>query len=80
MIFGGWPPHRESAGYVSPPKLLDPLIEILAFTCDTFARNKVPFALTALTMVVGTASLILVVTIGSTGKEYVLRQIADFGG
>ena len=49
--------------------------EILAFAYDTFSANKVRFALTALGMVIGTASLILVVTIGLTGKQYILGQI-----
>ncbi len=35
--------------------------------------------LTALGMVIGTASLILVVTIGLTGKQYVLNQIQSIG-
>jgi putative ABC transport system permease protein len=37
--------------------------EILNFAYDTFSSNKVRFMLTALGMVIGTASLILVVTI-----------------
>ena len=37
--------------------------EIIAFAYDTFCSNKVRFILTALGMVIGTASLILVVTI-----------------
>ncbi|MBZ5705664.1 MAG: ABC transporter permease [Acidobacteriia bacterium] len=41
--------------------------------------NKVRFALTALGMVIGTASLILVVTIGMTGKQYVLNLIQAIG-
>src|SRR5207253_9563378 len=41
--------------------------------------NKIRFALTALGMVIGTASLILVVTIGMTGKQYVLNQIQAIG-
>src|SRR5438105_6134540 len=49
--------------------------EILSFAYDTFCSNKIRFALTALGMVIGTASLILVVTIGMTGKQYVLNQI-----
>src|SRR6185436_1703623 len=53
--------------------------EILAFAYDTFSSNKVRFALTALGMVIGTASLILVVTIGMTGKQYVLNQIQAIG-
>src|ERR1700692_265417 len=53
--------------------------EIIAFAYDTFCSNKVRFALTALGMVIGTASLILVVTIGMTGKQYVLNQIQSIG-
>src|SRR5438105_976550 len=59
------------------PKLC--LHEILSFSYDTFISNKVRFALTALGMVIGTASLILVVTIGMTGKQYVLNQIQAIG-
>ena len=53
--------------------------EILSFAYDTFNSNKVRFALTALGMVIGTASLILVVTIGLTGKQYVQRLIQAIG-
>ena len=53
--------------------------EILSFAYETFCSNKVRFALTALGMVIGTASLILVVTIGMTGKQYVLNQIQAIG-
>jgi putative ABC transport system permease protein len=60
-----------------PPKLV--LGEIMSFAYDTFCSNKVRFALTALGMVIGTASLILVVTIGMTGKQYVLNQIQAIG-
>jgi putative ABC transport system permease protein len=61
----------------APPKLV--LGEIVSFAYDTFCSNKVRFALTALGMVIGTASLILVVTIGLTGKQYVLNQIQSIG-
>ncbi|HEY6765520.1 MAG TPA: ABC transporter permease [Candidatus Sulfotelmatobacter sp.] len=53
--------------------------EILNFAYDTFCSNKVRFILTALGMVIGTASLILVVTIGMTGRQYVLAQIQSIG-
>lgn len=53
--------------------------EIMSFALDTFCSNKVRFMLTALGMVIGTASLILVVTIGLTGKQYVLNQIQGIG-
>ncbi len=51
----------------------------MRFAYDTFCSNKVRFALTALGMVIGTASLILVVTIGLTGKQYILGQIQAIG-
>ena len=53
--------------------------EILSFAYDTFCSNKVRFMLTGLGMVIGTASLILVVTIGLTGKQYVLNLIQGIG-
>src|SRR5947209_4748691 len=53
--------------------------EIWALAVDSFRANKVRFALTALGMVIGTASLILVVTIGLTGKQFILGQIQGIG-
>ncbi len=53
--------------------------EILSFAYDTFCSNKIRFILTALGMVIGTASLILVVTIGMTGRQFVLSQIQAIG-
>ena len=53
--------------------------EIFTFAYETFLSNKVRFALTALGMVIGTASLILVTTIGLTGKQYLLNQIQSIG-
>jgi putative ABC transport system permease protein len=55
------------------------LNETLRMAVDSFRANKVRFALTAVGMVIGTASLILVVTIGLTGKQYVLGQIQSIG-
>src|SRR5215471_18574612 len=59
------------------PRLV--LGETVSVAMETFRSNKVRFALTALGMVIGTASLILVVTIGLTGKQYVLQQIQSIG-
>jgi putative ABC transport system permease protein len=53
--------------------------EILSFSYDTFCSNKVRFILTALGMVIGTASLILVVTVGMTGRQYAIGQIQAIG-
>ncbi len=53
--------------------------EILKIALDSFKASKTRFALTALGMVIGTASVILVVTIGLTGKQYVLDLIQKIG-
>ncbi len=55
------------------------LSEIVLLALDSFRASKVRFALTALGMVIGSASLILVVTIGLTGKQYVLKAIQGVG-
>jgi putative ABC transport system permease protein len=53
--------------------------EILSIAIDSFRTAKTRFLLTALGMVIGTASLIIVVTIGLTGKQYVMNQIQAIG-
>ena len=55
------------------------LSEILKIAMDSFKASKTRFALTALGMVIGTASVILVVTIGLTGKKYILELIQKIG-
>ncbi len=51
------------------------LSEILKLAVDSFRASKIRFALTALGMVIGTASVILVVTIGLTGKQFILQEL-----
>ena len=53
--------------------------EIVLLAIDSFRLNQIRFALTALGMVIGTASLILVVTIGLSGRRYVLTAIQNIG-
>jgi putative ABC transport system permease protein len=53
--------------------------EIVRLAIDSFRTSKVRFALTALGMVIGSASLILVVTISLTGKQYILNAIQGIG-
>ena len=53
--------------------------EILKLAIDSFRASKLRFALTALGMVIGTASVILVVTIGLTGKQFILNEIQKIG-
>ena len=59
------------------PKLQ--LSESFGIAIESFHAHKVRFLLTSLGMVIGTASLILVVTIGLTGKQYILQQIQSIG-
>src|ERR1700755_586323 len=53
--------------------------EILKLAIDSFRSSKLRFALTALGMVIGTASVILVVTIGLTGRQFILNEIQKIG-
>ncbi len=53
--------------------------EILKMAMDSFRASKTRFMLTALGMVIGTASVILVVTIGLTGRQYVLALLQKIG-
>jgi putative ABC transport system permease protein len=53
--------------------------EILRIAADSFRASKLRFALTALGMVIGTFSVIMVVTIGLTGKQYVLQLLQKIG-
>ncbi len=53
--------------------------EILKLAGDSFRASKTRFALTALGMVIGTASVILVATIGMTGRQYVLQLLEKIG-
>src|ERR1700677_1131974 len=49
--------------------------ETLKLAMDSFRASKMRFALTALGMVIGTASVILVITIGLTGKQFILEEL-----
>ena len=53
--------------------------EILAMGIDSLRADKLRAAMTALGMAVGTAALILVVTVALTGKRYVMAQIENVG-
>jgi putative ABC transport system permease protein len=53
--------------------------DILHLVIDTFRENRLRFLLTSIGMVLGTASLIWVVTIGLTGQRYVLNLIQNVG-
>ncbi|HEX6822298.1 MAG TPA: ABC transporter permease [Candidatus Sulfotelmatobacter sp.] len=72
-------PIATSSSVTVPRRFTIGFSEILNFAYDAFCSNKLQFMLTSLAMAVGTASVILVVTIGLTGKQYILRQIQSIG-
>lgn len=53
--------------------------EVITQAFDTFCASKTRFLLTMLGMVIGSASVILVFTLGSTGRQYAISQIASIG-
>jgi putative ABC transport system permease protein len=53
--------------------------EVFGMAVDRFRKHPVQTSLTLAGLVVGTASIILVVTLGLTGRGYVLRQIEGVG-
>ena len=71
--------NATSLSFTTQRRFTIGLNEILNFAYDAFCSNKLQFTLTALAMAVGTASVILVVTIGLTGKQYILRQLQSIG-
>jgi putative ABC transport system permease protein len=70
------PPSRMSRFELSEALVFR---EILAMGIDSLRADKVRAIMTALGMAVGTAALILVVTVALTGKRYILAQIENVG-
>ena len=55
------------------------VVEAVSFAYDSLHANKLRAGLTMLGMVIGTASIILVVTVALTGRDYILQQIQGVG-
>src|SRR5512140_128688 len=53
--------------------------EALKFSAQALRSNPVRSLLTGLGMVIGTASVILVVTISLTSRDYILEQVQGIG-
>jgi putative ABC transport system permease protein len=53
--------------------------EIVSLAIDSFRAGKARFLLTMLGMVIGSASIILTVVVGATGKHYALEAISSLG-
>src|SRR6476619_5600430 len=55
------------------------LKEAVRFSAEALRANPVRSFLTGLGMVIGTASVILVVTISLTSRDYILEQVQGIG-
>ena len=55
------------------------LRETVVLAIDSFKASKVRFLLTMLGMIIGSASIVLVATLGLTGKHYALAQLSIMG-
>src|ERR1043165_9413756 len=53
--------------------------EALRFSIEALRANPIRSFLTGLGMVIGTASVILVVTISLTSRDYILEQVQGIG-
>jgi len=53
--------------------------ETLNLAYDSFCASKTRFLLTMLGMVIGSASIVLVATVGLTGKQYAIDTISSLG-
>ncbi|MGI4852645.1 MAG: ABC transporter permease [Janthinobacterium lividum] len=53
--------------------------ETLSLAMDSFRASKVRFLLTMLGMIIGSASIVLVVTVGLTGRQYALNTLSSIG-
>lgn len=53
--------------------------ETVNLALDSFSSSKTRFLLTMLGMVIGSASIILVATLGLTGRQYALSMISSIG-
>ncbi len=53
--------------------------ETMRLAMDSFRASKVRFLLTMLGMIIGSASIVLVVTVGLTGRQYAVDTISSLG-
>ena len=53
--------------------------EVFSLAVDSFRASKARFILTMVGMVIGSASIILVVTVGLTGRQYAIDTISSLG-
>jgi putative ABC transport system permease protein len=53
--------------------------EVVSLAVDSFRASKARFLLTMLGMVIGSASIILTVVVGQTGRDYAMETISSLG-
>src|ERR1700735_2857537 len=53
--------------------------EVVWLAIDSFRASKTRFLMTMLGMVIGSASIVLVATVGLTGKQFALDTISSLG-
>jgi putative ABC transport system permease protein len=53
--------------------------EVVSLAIDSFRASKARFLMTMLGMVIGSASIVLVVTVGLTGTQFALDEISSLG-
>ena len=53
--------------------------EVFSLAVDSFRASKARFILTMVGMIIGSASIILVVTVGLTGRQYAIDTISSLG-
>jgi putative ABC transport system permease protein len=53
--------------------------EVVNLAIDSFRASKIRFLLTMLGMIIGSASIILVTTLGLTGKQYAIDLLSSIG-
>src|SRR5579875_195460 len=75
-------PGRRSSSFEKTLKIARSTVswrETIRLAIDSFRASKTRFLLTMLGMVIGSASVILVATVGLTGKRFALDAINGLG-
>src|ERR1700704_595952 len=76
------PDGKPTTPHPSPPVIARTSMrfgQIIEIAIDSFRANKRSFAPTAMGMIIGSASVVVVVTVGLTGKQYAMKLIQGIG-
>ncbi len=72
-------PRNTFEGTLRSAKTTMVFSETLRLAMDSFRASKVRFLLTMLGMIIGSASIVLVVTVGLTGRQYAMNTLSSIG-